>query len=248
MTTDPKTTVQVRLLTLGFAIAAGTFVATPAEAMQLRTDVVVDVTPAGRSVPRPTPDRPAYYMAVPGGYKALGGVARRQVAPPPPEAEVDAIFARALAQQGYLQASKQNPPSLIITYSWGSLIPILVGRGKAATIANQAEMASMLAGDKVDSYTVNLPPPWPAEVLTDERRPQRFLKISAFDYGAWQAHRTVLLWQAHITIPGLGLASIMPTLIAAAAPALGIDSGNPIFDTVAFVPPGNVLVGPPKEK
>ncbi len=246
----PKTikTKHIRLLLLGCTVIVAVMLARPAAAAQVRIDVVVDVAPAGQKIPKPTPDKPAYYVPAPGGYKDLGGVIRRKVAPPPPEAEVEDIFTAVLAQQGYLRATNRKPPSLVLAYCWGTIMPILVGRGKFATVSNEADMLSMLAGDKVDAYHMNHPSPWLTEVLTDERRPHRFLMVSAFDFAAWQDHKPLLLWRAHVTTPGISLANIMPTLIETAAPALGAETERPAFNTVDYVPPGSVIVGIAREK
>ena len=222
--------------------------ATPAAAIEIRADVVVDMTPMGENVPKPTREKPAYYLPVPGGYQELGGIFRRKVPPPPPEAEIEEIFTRALAEQGYLPATAKTPPSLIISYTWGRILPILVGRGKLAVVQNEADMLSMVAGDKLDARSTNHPSAWMSEILTNERRPQRFLKVMAFDYNAWKNHRTVLLWQALVTTPGILVTNIMPTLIEAAAPALGSGTARPIIATVPFIPPGSVIAGTPRYK
>jgi len=248
MTSKTQKTKQIRLLILGCTVVIAVTAARPAAAEQVRIDIMVDMAPAGQNIPKPTPDKPAFYVPVPGGYKDLGAIIRRKVAPPPPEAEVEDIFTAAMAQQGYLRATKQRPPSLVLAYCWGTIKPILVGRGKFATVANEPDMLSMLAGDKMDANRMNHPSPWLTEVLVFERRPLRFLMVSAFDFAAWQNHKPLLLWRAHITTPGISLANIMPTLIESAAPALGAETGHPEFNTVDYVPPGSVIVGIAREK
>src|ERR1700733_11813401 len=71
----------------------------------LRVDVVVDMTEAGKQIPRPTPDHPAYYYPVIRGYTEGGNILVGEK-PPPPTADVMHMIAKALAEQGYLLMRK----------------------------------------------------------------------------------------------------------------------------------------------
>jgi hypothetical protein len=91
----------------------------------IRVDVVVDMTDAGRKIPRPTPDHPAYYYPVTRGYTQGGAILNSEKAPPPTLA-VQRLFAKALAEQGYLVAIK-HPPSLVLIFWWGYKAPEFAG-------------------------------------------------------------------------------------------------------------------------
>jgi hypothetical protein len=94
----------------------------------IRIDVVVDMTDAGRSVPRPTPRHPAYYMPVVRGYTP--GTGNGYVADekqPPPSAEIERMLANTLAAQGYVLARKSFPPSLVLMFWWGYKAPAIEG-------------------------------------------------------------------------------------------------------------------------
>jgi hypothetical protein len=111
---------------LGFFLAAlfSTRAVFAADDNRLRVDVVVNLTDEGTKVPRPTPDKPAYYLPFTAGYIESGAVLAGEK-PPPPAPEVEHLLAKALAEQGYLVMNKKNHPSLILIFWWGYMAPIL---------------------------------------------------------------------------------------------------------------------------
>ena len=110
---------------------------------QVRVDVVVDMTEAGRKIARPTPDKPAYYLPISVGYKAFG-YAHHFQRPPPNEWDIQHALAIALYQQGYQLMSKQRHPSLVLMFWWGYMAPqdLAVGRDEA----NLAKVGAIPAG------------------------------------------------------------------------------------------------------
>jgi len=74
-----------------------------------------------------------------------------------------------------------------------------------------------------------------------------FLLVSALDFQAFQQHKSVLLWRAHVSINTWGhyLDETLPTLIAAGAPMFGRETNQPQIVTAPVVPLGHVVVGAP---
>jgi hypothetical protein len=107
-----------------------------------RVDVVVNMTDAGRKVPPPTPDNPAYYYPVTRGY-TQGGTILTGEKPPPPTVEVEHLMAKALAEQGYLVATS-HPPSLVLIFWWGYKAPEITGPGSG--MAGNGYAAQALSG------------------------------------------------------------------------------------------------------
>ena len=93
-----------------------------AEDNDIRVDVVVDMTDAGRKIARPTPDKPAYYFPLTVGYKEQGAFVPDQAAPPP-TLEGQHLIAQALYDQGYQVTNSQQPPSLVLAFWWGHIAP-----------------------------------------------------------------------------------------------------------------------------
>ena len=92
------------------------------EANDIRVDVVVDLTDAGRKIIRPSPDQPAYYLPLSVGYQEMGAYVTGQK-PPPPKAEVEYWLSQALSAQGYQIMTKISPPSLVLVFWWGHMAP-----------------------------------------------------------------------------------------------------------------------------
>ncbi len=78
---------------------------------------------AANSLVRATPIKPVYYQPLFFGYREEGYVVRYYTRQPPMTAHQTAqaaqLLAKGLAAQGYRIATKQSPPSLIITFEWG---------------------------------------------------------------------------------------------------------------------------------
>ncbi len=229
--------------------------------------IVVDMTPEGRKVERPTPDHPAYYFPYVGGYKDLGAKVAGE--PQPPVRETIAGLARALASQGYLvthqlpadpkapkseqgQLKLSPPPSLILVFNWGTLNPVTVD-GNAdvtgtdpPTVLNQAKMMGLLGGKALD----NLQPEFTTfnDLMDDTQMNHFFVTVMAYDFDSYiRLHKKVNLWNAKIAIDsdGLNLPAVMPQLITAATPYLGRETTRPVS---VPAPVGEVKVGTPEVK
>jgi hypothetical protein len=92
----------------------------------LKVDVVVDLTDDGQKITRPTAAHPAYYYPVVRGYTHSGDVLAGEK-PPPPDPDVEHLIAKALAEQGYLLATRTHPPSLVLMFWWGYKAPLFAG-------------------------------------------------------------------------------------------------------------------------
>ena len=102
------------------------------EANDMRVDVVVDLTDAGKKIARPTPDMPAYYLPLSVGYQEMGGYVAGQK-PPPPKAEVEYWLSKALSAQGYQVMTKLSAPSLVLVFWWGHIAPEINDTSTQAT-------------------------------------------------------------------------------------------------------------------
>ena len=254
----------------------------PASALRanddIRVDVVVDMTDAGKKVARPTIDKPAYYFPLTVGYKEQGAFIADQ-GPPPATLEVQHLIAKALYDQGYRVTNAVSPASLVLVFWWGHISPSLVsteagpalshtsvfnGKGFNAEdprelvaqlptdeAANEKQMISIVAGNTRDyQYATEKPSPKLEQILVMERSPRHYMLVSAFDFQDWVKHKTTLLWQAHISteLEGHTLGEVLPTLIATAAPMFGRETTAPELIAAPVAPMGRVIVGTPEVK
>lgn len=105
-----------------------------AEPPRNRAEVAInaDLTAEGEKYPRPTPDRPAYYVPVILGWHEGGKIVAGEE--PPKRELVLKQLGQALAKEGYvLQALRPDAnktlPSLIIAVEWGYLNPLVSDHG-----------------------------------------------------------------------------------------------------------------------
>jgi len=207
----------------------------------MRVDVVVEMTEAGKKIAHPTPDKPAYYFPLPAGFDADGSVMTFFQRPPPVAAQVESLVAKALADQGYLIATRANPPSLILMFRWGYMAPIIIGD----VFVNEPQMWELVGGKTIDT-------PWPIgprklEVVESARTPRWYMSIVAADFNDWHKyHKATKLWHESISTELWGhyLDEALPTLIARGAPMFGRETGPQMIQTAA-VPMGHVVVGTP---
>jgi len=254
-------------LALGFAVllvASRSFAAD-----DLRTDLVVDLTDAGRKFRPATPEHPAYYYPAVRGYTPSGAILAGEKAPPPED--VEHLIARALAKQGYRLMTSQHPPSLLLMFWWGYKAPEIrddhiegawtgklsilqqIQQGKINTgqSVNGGEMEELVFGS---SYAADTPggqanPSARWQTLVQESRiPRYYVMISALDFDAATRHKeTIVLWTARISTGQWAhtLDEVLPTLLDRMAPQLGRATDGPMLLSAPALPMGHVEVGKP---
>jgi hypothetical protein len=236
----------------------------------LRIAVSVEMTPEGRKFAHPTPDKPAYYMPVTIGYKEVGAF-------PPKfyqgrellVGKVQDLLGKALVAQGYRVMTKQSPPSLVLVFRWGIIKPMIV-HGK---FLNSGEVMTYVVGDQWTGLVPLAPiggyvpgglgqnffqsqfhdystDPATLEIISGllGKAPSRyFLLVSALDSKAFQQHKTVLLWRAHVSVGywGYFLDQTLPSMIAVGAPMFGREMKRPEIVTASAIPMGHVILGTP---
>ena len=175
-----------------------------------------DLTAEGKKVAPPTPEHPVYYVPVVLGYKERGEIEKHYERKPPDD-EVLELLISTLAKQGYVIASKLSSPTLTITFEWGTIAPVFVGK----SVMNTAEIRKIVLGgstwDISNRYAGHT-----REMLSLTAR--HYLLISAFEYQRSNKGKPdVLLWRTHSTTDAWGdyLSNLMKPLVANAALTLG---------------------------
>ncbi len=109
--------------------------------------VISELSPAGKQRPTASIDSPVYYLAHPAGYQARGEPTQQK---PFPAEDVEKILRRSLGNAGYLPATAEHPPSLLVVYFWGAHNVIDAGNALSTDdlIRNVMDRASLVGGDK----------------------------------------------------------------------------------------------------
>jgi hypothetical protein len=85
---------------------------------KLEISILTELTPDGKKITAPDSDHPTYYALWDGGLVEAGDTVAGER--PPKKEQLAAMMERALASSGYLPATKEHPPTLVIHYRWGS--------------------------------------------------------------------------------------------------------------------------------
>ena len=205
-----------------------------------RLTLVANMTEEGKKLRHPTPADPAYYFPVTTDYKEEGAVLKFFLEPPPPMAEVQHLLAKVLAEQGYLVATRKNPPTLLLVFRWGVWAPIFF-RGQ---FVNRDAMEGLVSG--VDTEVATPINPKREEAYVAARRPRWGVKIYAFDFKDWHdQHKITPLWRVNVSTEQWGhyVSEVLPTLVAAAGPMLGRETKGTEFAWPTIYPEGHVILG-----
>lgn len=206
--------------------------------------LTVELTREGKKLTPPAPEHPVYYMPVSLGYQERGEQAQHFMRKPVSDEQILQSLVRSLAKKGYLVCSAQFPPTMTITFEWGTVSPVYHGEGRSKRVLNTAEIRGVVLGDMkwdvANRFALHT-----EEILSLTAR--HYLLISAYEY-QWsnQQKADVLLWCAHSTTDAWGnyLDEVITPLIATAEPALGRETkpGASWIEPVAHVSVGPVEV------
>jgi hypothetical protein len=225
---------------------------------------VTDTTPVG-ALRRPiSPASPAYYSAVSAGYRDFGGIVAGEKVPP--KDDVLKTIARVLAKQGYLPATDDHPPSLLLIWTWGTMnTDRMYSFSPDDTEGRQVNRQQLLRF--MGAYKLGLVSKEPGsfqqdmfltgtlfrdadtEMISDLASEDLYVAaISAYDYSAATRQQKVLLWTTKISCPSRGLAmkETLPAMLALAGPYIGRETAKPVSvkATDKFKP--DVKIGDPK--
>ncbi|MFZ9838546.1 MAG: hypothetical protein ACO3JJ_08455 [Opitutaceae bacterium] len=216
---------------------------------ELRVVTVTDTTPVG-ALRRPvSPAQPAYYVAVSAGFRDFGGIVAGEKAPA--KEEVFRSMARVLARQGYLPASAEHPPSLLLLWTWGTMnTDRIYSANPDDTEGRQVNRNQLLRF--MGAYKLGLVAREPGagvfdpglpgalfrdadqEVLSDLATEDLYVAaIAAYDHAAAVRSQKVLLWTTKISAPSRGhaFAEILPSMLALAGPQVGRETARPVVVT-----------------
>jgi hypothetical protein len=105
--------------------------------------VITEMTDAGKKRPLVSPNAPVYYAVHAVGYRAIGNAVPEKTLS---AAEIGVLLRRALATNGYLLATPEHPPQLLIVYFWG--VHNLLDQDNPEWTNNFLERAALVGGEK----------------------------------------------------------------------------------------------------
>lgn len=223
---------------------------------------VTDATPAGALLRPASPDNPVYYNAINAGYRELGGIVAGEKVPP--QDQVLKNIATVLARHGYLPATRDHPPTLLMIWTWGTMnvdyFPDPSGETMGRQI-NRRQLMRFMGGDKVGLVSSNpssfqddflLPGlTWhtaDSEAIADAATDDIFIAaISAYDFRAATQGEKKKLWTTKISCPSrrLSLPETLPTMLAIAGPFIGRETAKPVWINASDKYKPDVKIGDP---
>lgn len=205
---------------------------------------VTDTTPAG-ALRRPvSPANPAYYLAVSAGYRDFGGIIAGDKIPP--KEVVMKSIASVLAKQGYLPATNEHLPSLLLFWTWGTMNTdrMVTMTGDEGPQTNRRQLLRFMGAYKLgliskdkSGFQDELANSGPLfrdadqDMINDLASEDLYVAaISAYDYAAAARSEKMLLWTTKISCPSRGLAmnETLPVMFTLAGPHIGRETEKPI--------------------
>lgn len=209
-------------------------------------DVVVatSMTPEGKALPPPTPEKPVYYLGRSLAEK-LGTITGDKL---PDTKDMTALVVQILAKQGYIGARPGvNDPALYLILQWGYITPRsedllwFLGYDPRRDIA--APVSPVNLGPEV--WRRNFRSREIETILGNASEPIYGIIVTAFEYKSAKTPDPVVYWQTRIGLPanGKSMAQALPAMIRAAGTAIGRESDSPLLRDADAAREGYINLG-----
>jgi hypothetical protein len=209
-------------------------------------DVIVatDTTMEGRELTPPTVDSPVYYLGQSIGAK-LGTIAGDEL---PDTKEMTQFVVDVLAKQGYVGAKPGvHDPTLFLVLQWGFLRPDrddlmwFLGYNPNNDIAAPSAIGTL----GMEVFRRGMRSREIETILENASETNYAIIITAFEYKSANAENPIAYWQTRIALPtrGKSMAHALPTMVAAAGPAIGLPSSSPLLMDADSPVRGHVKLG-----
>ncbi len=226
---------------------------------RIEMTVYSERTDYGRTLPDPTPEQPAYYVAHSEGYKPMGSSPIREN--PPAQEKIDTLLQGVLAKRSFLPAREiSHPPTLAIFYYWGSHSGLdvrdIMGSPELISLRRRdiLERARLVGGlDNVQKMARQMDEGIPIhERMAREQHLQYqaahnlyYVVVSAYDFAALTRGERKLAWRTTLTVndQGVSMKETLPPLITSAIDFYGRDTGESLA-LQRRINRGSVTLGP----
>lgn len=206
--------------------------------------VATDTSDVGRTLTRPTPQKPVYYKGRSLGRR-LGSIGGDRE---PDVKQINLFVAEILAKQGYLPAPPGAPePKLFLILQWGYVRPgaedllWFLGYNPKDDIAAPASPFTLGA----EVWRRNMRSDLIETILQNAQEPIYGIIITAFDSETVRSKEPVIYWQTRIGLPanGKSMAEALPVMLTAAGPAIGVPADKPVMVDADRAREGQVQLG-----
>ncbi len=223
---------------------------------------VTDTTAAGLLRRAPTPANPIYYAALSAGYRDFGGIVAGEKIPP--KEAVHASLAKVLAKLGYLPASEQHPPTILLFWAWGTMntdMELSMNPEQPDRQLNRQQLLRFMGAYKLGMISKEpgmlAGELFPGSLFQDVDQQQLsnlatedlyVIAVSAYDYAAMARKEKLLLWTTKISCPSRGLAmpETLPAMLALASPYIGRETARPMSVRASEKFKAEVKIGDPQ--
>ena len=229
---------------------------------RLDLSVITEMTAEGRKLSPPSAASPSYYVAIDSGEREEGDVSAGEKRP---SAQLLlTAMQSALRVNSYLPADAAHPPSLLISYVWGSFNELkFTGTGDDLELKNLAARAAIVgglrfAGEMMKARVLGGPAyssfrhrdahtEWLVERSTGNLY---FVMVTAFDYASAAKGEKKILWRTKMSTDsnGLTMDESVPTLMNNSGMFLGRETAEPARLNRPILKDGSVHVGDPTVK
>ncbi len=226
---------------------------------RIEMTVYSERTAYGRTLPDPTPEQPAYYVAHSEGYKPMGSSPIREN--PPDQEKIDVLLQGVLGKRNFLPAREiSHPPTLAIFYYWGShsgidmrevmVSPELISL-RRRDILERARLVGGLANMQKLARQMDDGIPIRERMAREEHLRYQaehdlyYVVVSAYDFAALTRGERKLAWRTTLTVndQGVSMKETLPPLITSAMDFYGRDTGESLA-LQRRINRGSVTLGP----
>ncbi len=203
-------------------------------AAMLKIDAVCDVSAGSRAPAPATPGEPVRYRLCAVGTFNLGEFPKEES---PRRGGVAMLLRKSLLKRGYAEAGKGSPPAVVLMAAWGRMATSPAGapgdRG-----ADPLRRALVILVSGVNQSGAGKREPVGAELRNAASVDRYYLMVAALDVAAAGQGRIAPYWCARISTEaeGFRLEEVLPTLIDAAGPVLGVQTGPAELRLAAIIP------------
>jgi hypothetical protein len=180
--------------------------------------------------PRPTPDKPVYYLAMAGGFHAEGPQTARDDANKVGPDAVWPTLEKALLAQGYRHVTKKTPPpSLLVVFHWGTISPdsLDVPGAGSAMLMNEKHLGELVGATRVDRHLESEF----GRMYHNATEPRYLVIVTAFDYAKATAtpREKIVVWRTRLSVPQADttLLDAIAPMIVTGGPFFGRDTAQP---------------------
>jgi hypothetical protein len=224
---------------------------------RVNLSVLTEMTPEGRQVKPPTRAHPAYFVAHDQGLTEEGDIVAGEV--PPSKAVLGEALYKGLSVNGYLPATNEHAPALVIDLRWGAFNKLnFTQKYDDLELVNLAERAAIVGGmqfsaDMMRAFqkgnrilkAFRMQSPRNDWLVDRAMGDLYFVIASAYDANALAEGRLKLLWRTKMSTASQGVTmdGTIPALVVSSGPFFGRETAGAMRLNRPVIKDGKVEIG-----